>query len=136
MSEPTVLVNFRLDRENPVRFRWRAKDGTPGDGYKAQVTAVLLADGTRLAMDGSSIIEQTQPYADSGAGAYTLTFNGMVGYPVGHPLRARIDRLEEEPIDYDLEFVRDDGHVAVPEEDYQILARPLAIARKLAPRDA
>ena len=48
MSEPNVLVNFRLDKEKPLRLRWLATDGVPGDGYKAQVTAVVLPDGTKF----------------------------------------------------------------------------------------
>lgn len=137
MSEPNVLVNFRLDRDRPVRVRWFATDGVPGDGYKAQVTAVLLADGTRLAMHGSSIIEQTSPDAAGGIGGYLLTFNGMVGYASDHVDRARVEALLDEEIDFDLEFVHEDtGRLAVLDQDYKIVERPRGMARKMSHRDA
>ena len=136
MSEPNVLVNFRLDRDRPARVRWLATDGVPGDGYKAQITAILLADGTRLGMHGSSILEQTAPDAGGGLGAYLLTFNGMVGYAVGHVDRPRVEQLLDEEVEYDLEFVHEDGRVAVLDQDYKVLDRPRAMARKLSHRDA
>ena len=68
MSEPNVLVNFRLDRDKPARVKWLATDGVPGDGYKAQVTAIRLADGSALAMDSSAIMEQTAPDPAGGLG--------------------------------------------------------------------
>ena len=79
MSEPNVLVNFRLDKEAPLRFRWLATDGVPGDGYKAQITAIRLTGGGVLEMDSSSIVEQTAPDAAGGIGGYLLMFSGMVG---------------------------------------------------------
>ena len=136
MSEPNLLVNFRLDRDVPLRVRWFATDGVPGDGYKAQVTAIVLADGTRLAMHGSSILEQTAPDASGGIGAYLVTFNGMVGYAHDHADRARVERLDEEEIDYELEFVHEDGRLAVLDQDYKILDRPRGMAHKLSHRDA
>ena len=137
MSEPNVLVNFRLDKDQPLRLRWLATDGVPGDGYKAQVTAINLADGGKLAMDNSAILEQTAPDPGGGVGAYLLTFNGMVGYAAAHPDRAKIDRLADQEIDYDLEFVHDDtGRVAVENKDYKILERPRGWARKLVRRGA
>ena len=136
MSEPNVLVSFRLDRETPARVRWLATDGVPGDGYKAQITAVVLEDGTRLEMHGSSIIEQTAPDPAGGIGGYLLTFNGMVGYAADHTDRARIEQLLDEVVDYELEFVHDDGRVAVPEQDYKLLERPKAMARKMSHRNA
>jgi len=48
MSEPNALVNFRLDRDRPMRIKWLATDGVPGDGYKAQVTTIRFDDGTTL----------------------------------------------------------------------------------------
>ena len=30
MSEPNVLVNFRLDTDRPMRLRWLATNGVPG----------------------------------------------------------------------------------------------------------
>lgn len=136
MSEPNVLVSFRLDRDTPARLRWLATDGVPGDGYKAQITAILLADGARLEMHGSSIIEQTAPDPAGGIGGYLLTFNGMVGYAIDHADRARIEQLLDEEIDYELEFVHDDGRVAVLDQDYKLLERPKAMARKMSHRNA
>ena len=136
MSEPNVLVSFRLDRDTPARVRWLATDGVPGDGYKAQITAVMLADGTRLAMHSSSIIEQTAPDPAGGIGGYLLTFNGMVGYASDHADRARIEQLLDEEIEYELEFVHDDGRIAEPDQDYKIIERPRAMARKMSHRNA
>jgi hypothetical protein len=135
MSEPNVLVNFRLDRDQPLRLRWMATDGVPGDGYKAQVTAIKLRDGSMLAMDKTSIVEQTAPDPGGGFGAYVLTFNGMVGYAADHPDRPRIDKLEDQEVEYDLELVHDDtGRVAVEDTDYKILERPRGWAHKLSHR--
>lgn len=136
MSEPTVLVNFRLDRETPARIRWLATDGVPGDGYKAQITAILLADGSRLEMHGSSILEQTAPDPAGGLGAYALTFSGMVGYAGDHADRPRVDQLLDEEIDYELVFVHEDGRLAVLDQDYKITERPRAMAHKMSRRDA
>ena len=135
MSEPNVLVNFRLDKDRPLRLRWLATDGVPGDGYKAQITGIHLATGERLAMDGSAIVEQTAPDPTGGIGAYLLTFNGMVGYHVDHPDRATVDRIEDQEIEYDLDLVHDDsGRIAVEGEDYKILERPRGWARRLSRR--
>ena len=142
MSEPNVLVNFRLDRDKPLRVRWLATDGVPGDGYKAQVTVIILKTGTRLEMDASAIMEQTGADAAGGIGAYFVTFNGMVGFASDHPNRAAIDKLGDEEIDYEFEFVRDDfgteadARVAVEDQDYRIIERPRAMAHKLTRRDA
>jgi len=133
MSEPNVLVNFRLDKEAPLRFRWLATDGVPGDGYKAQVTAIKLAGGAVLEMDGSSIVEQTAPDAAGGLGAYMLTFSGMIGYASDHPNRKQIDKLEDQQVEYDLVFVHDDSErIAVENEDYKIIERPRGWLRKLS----
>ncbi|HEY5923490.1 MAG TPA: hypothetical protein VIV11_17540 [Kofleriaceae bacterium] len=132
MSEPNVLVNFRLDKDQPLRLRWLATDGAPGDGYKAQVTAVKLSVG-RLAMDRTAIMEHTTADAGGGMGAYLLTFNGMVGFAADHPDRPAIDKLTAEEIDYEFEFVHDEsGRVAVEGTDFTIVERPRAWARKLA----
>jgi len=142
MSEPNVLVNFRLDRDRPLRVRWLATDGVPGDGYKAQVTTIILKSGTRLEMDASAIMEQTGPDAAGGIGAYFVTFNGMVGFAADHPNRGAIDKLADEEIDYELVFVKDDydnpedERVAVEDQDYRIIERPRAMAHKLTKRDA
>ncbi len=136
MSEPNVLVNFRLDRDKPVRLHWTATDGLPGDGYKAQVTGIRLADGGRLAMDSSAILEQAIPDPAGGEGDYLVTFNGMVGYAHDHFDRPRIDELLDESIDYDLEFVHDDnGRIAIENEDYTIREKPRGMAHKLTRRE-
>lgn len=133
MSEPNVLVNFRLDKEAPLRFRWMATDGVPGDGYKAQVTAIKLEGGGVLEMDGSSIVEQTAPDAAGGLGAYMLTFSGMIGYAADHPNRKQIDKLDDQQVEYDLVFVHDDSErVAIENEDYKIIERPRGWLRKLS----
>lgn len=132
MSVPNVLVNFRLDKDQPLRFRWLATDGVPGDGYKAQVTSVMLADGRRLAMDSSAILEQTAPDAGGGLGAYLLTFNGMVGYAADHPDRGAVEELADQEVDYELEFVHDEtGRVAVEGTEFKIIDRPRGFARRL-----
>jgi hypothetical protein len=137
MSEPNALVNFRLDRDHPMRIRWLATDGVPGDGYKAQVTTIRLGDGSVLEMDSSAILEQTAPDPAGGIGAYLVTFNGMVGYASDHPDRSRIDQLEDAEISYDMVFLRErDGHIAVEGEDYEIRDRPKGMAHKLTHRHA
>jgi hypothetical protein len=137
MSEPNVLVNFRLDRDRPMRIKWLATDGVPGDGYKAQVTAIKLDDGATLEMDSSAILEQTAPDPSGGIGAYLVTFNGMVGFAADHRDRPRIDKLEDEEIGYDMVFLReDDGRLAVEGEDYEIRDRPRGMAHKLTRRNA
>ena len=136
MSEPNVLVSFRLDHERPARVRWLATDGAPGDGYKAQITAILLADGSRLPMHGSAILEQTAPDPAGGPGGYLLTFNGIVGFPSDHPDRGRVDQLHDEEIGYELEFVHKGGHAAVRDQDYEIVEQPRGTARNMSHRDA
>lgn len=137
MSEPNALVNFRLDRDRPMRIKWHATDGVPGDGYKAQVTVIKLADGATLEMDSSAILEQTAPDPAGGIGAYLVTFNGMVGYAADHPDRAKIDAFEDVEITYDMIFVRpDDGRVAVQGEDFEIREHPPGMAHKLTRRHA
>jgi hypothetical protein len=137
MSEPNALVNFRLDRDRPMRIKWLATDGVPGDGYKPQVTTFRLADGSTLEMDSSAILEQTAPDPGGGIGAYLVTFNGMVGFAADHPDRARVDQLGDEEIGYDMTFIRErDGHIAVEGEDYEIRDHPRAMAHNLSRRDA
>jgi hypothetical protein len=132
MSPANVLVSFRLDRETPLRMRWLATDGVPGDGYKPQITAILLPDGTRLAMHGSSILEHTQADPTGGVNAYMVSFAGVVGYTVDHTDRAHVDALDDAEVDYELEFVHDDGRTATADRDYHVLERPRAVARKLS----
>ena len=92
MSEPNVLVNFRLDKDQPLRFKWLATDGVPGrwlqgPGHRDQARRAAA----RLAMDASAILEQTAPDPGGGLGAYPLTFNGMVGFAADHPDRKVVD---------------------------------------------
>ena len=133
MSEPNVLVSFSLGKDAPLRLKWHASDGVPGDGYKAQITAIVLKDGTRLAMDTSAILEQTAPDPRGGLGAYVVIFSGMVGFAADHPDRAHVDKLDDQDIDYVLEMVHDDtGRVAVEKQDYEIVERPRGRASKLS----
>lgn len=135
MSEPNVLVNFRLDKDQPLRLKWLATDGVPGDGYKAQITAIKLMDGHRLAMDTSAILEQTAPDPSGGIGGYMLTFNGMVGFAADHPDRKVVDKLIDQDIEYDLEIVHEDsGRVAVENTDFRVVERPRGLARKVGKR--
>ena len=137
MSEPNALVNFRLDRDRPMRIKWHATDGVPGDGYKAQVTVIKLDDGATLEMDSSAILEQTAPDPAGGLGAYLVTFNGMVGYAADHRDRARVEKLEDEEIGYEMIFLReDDGRIAVEGEDYEIRESPRGMAHKLTRKHA
>jgi len=137
MSEPNVLVSFSLRKEAPLRLRWHAKDGVPGDGYKPQVTAIVLKDGTKLKMDSSAILEQIAPDPRGGIGAYLMTFNGMVGFAADHADRAHVDKLEDQDIDYELEMVHDDtGRVAIEKEHYEIVEKPTGRASKLTRRQA
>ena len=137
MNEPNVLVNFRLDRDRPMRIKWLATDGVPGDGYKAQVMAFTLDDGSTLHMDSTAVLEQTAPDAAGGIGAYLVTFNGMVGFASDHPDRPRIDKLEDEEIGYEMVFIREhDGELAVEGEDYEIRDHPRGMVHKLPHRHA
>ena len=137
MSEPNVLVNFRLDKDRPLRMRWLASDGVPGDGYKAQITAIKLQGGARLAMHASAILEHTAPDPGGGLGAYTMTFNGMVGFAADHPDRSHVDKLDDQDIEYVLEMVHDDsGRIAVEKQDYDVIERPRGRATKLVRRGA
>lgn len=129
-----VLVNFRLNPDRPVRVKWMATDGVPGDGYKAQVTAVRFGAVT-LEMDSSAILEQTAPDPAGGIGGYMVTFNGMVGFADDHPDRKHVDKLTDAEIEYDLVFVHeDDDRLAIEDEDYKILERPTAMAHKISGR--
>src|SRR5678815_308247 len=96
-----------------------------------RVTTIKLDDGAVLEMDSLAILEQTAPDPAGGIGAYLVTFNGMVGFASDHPDRARIDKLEDEEIGYEMVFLRDDGRAAVEGEDYEIRDRPRATAHKL-----
>jgi hypothetical protein len=132
MSAPNVLVNFRLDKDRALRLKWLATDGAPGDGWKAQVTAIKLMDGARLTMDRSAIMEQTAVDPDGGVGGYLMTFKGMVGFAADHPDRKIVDELIDQEIDFDFEIVHDEsGRVAVENTDFRIVERPRGLAKKL-----
>ena len=132
MSASNVLVSFRLDRERAVRLKWLATDGVPGDGFKAQITAIKLMDGGRLAMDKSAILEQTAPDPEGGVGGYLMTFNGIVGFAADHPDRKTIDAMVDQEIEYELELVHDEtGRVAAENTDYRIVEKPRGVAKKL-----
>ena len=122
------MLRVVLGRDNPMRVRWLADDGAPGDGYKAQVTAIVLPDGTRLAMHGSSILEQAQPAGDD---VYTVTFTGMVGYQAEHADYPHVEKLTTADVDYELEFVHEDGGIAEASA-FEVVERPRAIATNLA----
>jgi hypothetical protein len=137
MSEPSALVNFRLDRDRPMRIKWLATDGVPGDGYKAQVTTFKLDDGSTIEVDASAILEQTAPDPGGGIGAYLVTFNGMVGFASDHPDRGRVDQLDNHQLAYVMTFIReDDGELAVEGRDYEIRDCPRALAHRLSRRSA
>jgi hypothetical protein len=129
-----VLVNFRLNPDRPVRLKWLATDGVPGDGYKAQITAVKVKQKT-IEMDSSAILEQSAPDPAGGVGGYMVTFNGMVGFGDDHPHRKFVETLEDAEIEYDLTFVHEESErVAVEDQDYKILERPSAMAHRISGR--
>ena len=107
----------------------------PGDGYKAQITAVKLA---RLhAGDG----RLGDPRADrAGSRRRHRRLHGDVQRH--GRVRARITRisrrveaLTDAEIEYELEFVHDEtGRIAVENEDYKILERPAGMAHKISGR--
>lgn len=123
-----IMLRVVLGRDNPMRVRWLATDGVPGDGYKAQVTALVLPDGTRLAMHGSSIMEQAQ---QAGGDTYAITFTGMIGYAKDHADYAHVEPLVDAEVDYEVEFVHEEGRNASP-DDFEVVDRPRAIATNLA----
>ncbi|MFT3692653.1 MAG: hypothetical protein QM831_05900 [Kofleriaceae bacterium] len=134
-DEPNVLVNYRLDKDKPLRLRWLATDGVPGDGYKPQVTAITLPTGEKLEMDASAIMEQSHPDPAGGDGAFFVTFAGMVGYATDHPDRKHIDGFDDQEIDYDLAFVHEEsGRVATRDTDFTIVEQPRGWAHKLTKR--
>jgi hypothetical protein len=129
-----VLVNFRLNPDRPLRLKWLATDGVPGDGYKAQITAVKVQKKT-IEMDSSAILEQTAPDPGGGVGGYMVTFNGMVGFAADHPHRKFVETLEDAEIEYDLTFIHEESErVAVEDQDYKILERPSAMAHRISGR--
>lgn len=115
-----------------MRLKWFATDGVPGDGFKAQITAIKLMDGGRLAMDKSAIMEQTAPDPEGGLGGYLMTFNGIVGFAADHPDRKTVDAMVDQEIEYELEIVHDEnGRIAAENTDYRIVEQPRGIAKKL-----
>ncbi|MCX5743152.1 MAG: hypothetical protein NT062_11730 [Proteobacteria bacterium] len=134
MSEPSVLVSFRLEPSTPVRIQWLATDGNPLDGYKAQIVAITLPGGVRLAMDTSAILEQVVTDPLGGVADFLMTFTGMVGYASDHADRPAIDAIPGDgaSIHYELTFVHESGRVAVEDADYRISHRPHGLVRKLS----
>ena len=129
-----VLVNFRLNPDRPVRLKWIATDGVPGDGYKAQVTSVTVG-AKKIPMEPSAILEQTAPDPAGGIGGYLVTFNGMVGFAEDHEDRKLVEGLEDAEISYELAFVHEESErIAVLDEDYRILELPPAMAHKISGR--
>jgi hypothetical protein len=126
MSEQ-VMLRVVLGREQPMRLRWLGTDGAPGDGYKAQVIAVVLPDGTRLGMHGSSVLEQTTLHGDE----YHVTFTGMIGYAADHADYAHVEKLASADVDYEIDFVHEDGHSA-PAGTFEVVEQPRALAQNLA----
>ncbi|MFN0252517.1 MAG: hypothetical protein ACKV2T_36910 [Kofleriaceae bacterium] len=129
-----VLVNFRLNPDRPLRLKWLATDGVPGDGYKAQIIAVKVKQKT-IEMDKTAILEQSAADPTGGVGAYMVTFNGMVGFGEDHPHRKFVESLEDVEIDYELTFVHEESErVAVEDEDYKIIERPAGMAHRISGR--
>jgi len=61
----------------------------------------------------------------------------MVGYAADHRDRARVEKLEDEEIGYEMIFLReDDGRIAVEGEDYEIRESPRGMAHKLTRKHA
>jgi len=133
MTASSLLVNFRLEPSTPVRVHWLATDGTPTDGYKAQVVAILLG-GARLAMDGSAILEQVVSDPLGGVNDFLVTFTGMVGFAPTHADRPHVEGIAADgsTIEYELTFVHaESGRIASEGTDYKVTDRPRATARKL-----
>lgn len=121
------MLRVVLGREHPMRLRWHGTDGAPGEGYKAQVTTVVLPDGTRLGMHGSSVLEQTALHGDE----YHVTFTGMIGYAPDHADFAAVEKFASAEVDYEVDFVHEDGHSA-PADAVEVVERPRALAQNLA----
>jgi hypothetical protein len=126
-----VMIAFQLKADTPVRIRWRAQDGAPGDGYKSQITAIILPDGKRITIGANDIVEACIPDPASADRDYNLSFAGVVNYGDDHPDFDVVETITEDRVSYDLEFVRRDGSRAVEEQDFELLARPPALAARM-----
>ncbi len=129
-----VMIAFQLKADTPVRISWKAQDGTPGDGYKSQITAIILPDGKRIMIGANEIVEACIPDPASAARDYNLSFAGVVTYADDHPFHAVVAGIDEERVSYDLEFVRPDGSRATEEQDFEIRDRPPALAASMGKR--
>lgn len=127
-----LMIAFQLKADTPVRIRWRATDGAPGDGYKSQITAIILPDGKRITIGANEIVEACIPDPASADRDYNVSFAGVVTYGEDHPDYAVVSLIGEDRVEYDLEFVRRDGTRAVEGEDFAVRERPPALAARLA----
>jgi hypothetical protein len=129
-----VMIAFQLKADAPVRIAWKAQDGTPGDGYKSQITAIILPDGKRVTIGPNEIVEACIPDPASAAQDYNLSFAGVVTYADDHPAFAVVGTIDEDRVGYDLEFVRPDGTTATEDTDFEITSRPPALAARMSKR--
>jgi hypothetical protein len=126
-----VMIAFQLRGDTPISIAWRATDGSPGDGYKAQITAIILPDGKRITIRANDIVEAVVPDPTTAEHQYNMSFAGIVTYAADHADHAVVSAVNEERVGYDLEFVRPDGTRAVEDTDYEIRERPPALAARL-----
>jgi hypothetical protein len=129
-----VMIAFQLKADTPVRVSWKAQDGTPGDGYKSQITAIILPDGKRITIGANEIVEACIPDPASAAPDYILSFAGVVTYLPDHPAHEVVSGIDEDRVGYDLEFVRPDGSRATEDTDFEIRDRPPALAARIGKR--
>jgi len=128
------MIAFQLKADSPVRISWKAQDGTPGDGYKSQITAIILPDGKRITIGANEIVEACIPDPASAARDFNLSFAGVVSYAADHPAFSLVDAIDEDRVSYDLEFVRPDGSRAVEDQDFEVVSRPPALAARMSKR--
>src|SRR5262245_50267385 len=119
-----VMIAFQLRGDTPIRISWKATDGSPGDGYKAQITAIILPDGKRISIRPNDIVEAVVPDPATAEHDYNMSFAGVVTYPPDHADYAVVSTVDEDRVGYDLEFVRPDGTKATEDEDFVIRDRP------------
>jgi hypothetical protein len=129
-----VMIAFQLKADAPVRIKWKAQDGHPGDGYKSQITAIILPDGKRITIGANEIVEACIPDPSTADRHYNLSFAGVVTYAEDHPHYAVVQTIDEDRVGYDLEFVRPDGSRAIEEQDFELVARPPALAARMGKR--
>ena len=130
----SVRIAFQLKADNPVRIAWKAQDGSPGDGYKAQITAIILPDGKRITIGANEIVEAVVPDPSSAEHDYNLSFAGVVTYAADHADHAVVAEIDEERVSYDLTFVRPDGSTAEEDEDFVVTERPPGLAARIGKR--